>query len=754
MNINEVLKQMTLEEKASMCSGLDFWHFKGVDRLGIPSLMVCDGPHGLRKQDDAAKADMLGINESITAICFPTASALAASFDRELLTEVGKTLGKECQAVNIAVLLGPGNNIKRSPLCGRNFEYFSEDPYLASELAAAHIDGVQSQGIGTSMKHFCANNQETKRMTCSSNVDERTLREIYLAAFEGAVRKANPKTIMCSYNQINGTFAAENEKVLTDVLRKEWGFDGIVITDWGAVKDRVIGIQAGLNIEMPGGSGATDAQIVTAVKDGTLAEEKLDEIVKDILKFINWSMENKQKDLTFDYATDHQKAVEAAKECAVLLKNEGQILPLSKDKKVVFIGEFAEKPRYQGSGSSHIKSWKVDSVLDVLKGQDNVCYMQGYVAKEHVTDQRLLEEAVTAAKEAETAVIFAGLPDAFESEGYDRKHLQMPENQLELIQAVSAVQKNTVVVLHNGAPVEMPWIGDVKAVLEMYLSGEGVGQAEAAILFGDANPSGKLAETFPVKLAHNPSYLNFPGSGTEVNYQEGIYVGYRYYDKKELDVLFPFGHGLSYTTFAYSDIQVSKVSMTDQEKLSVSCKIKNTGRVKGKEIVQMYVGPADMAARRVPTAIRVLKGFEKLELEPGEEKEVRFVLDKAAFAYYDVVLGDWYVETGDYVISIGASSRDIRLDVQVHVQSTVDVPMKITRYTPMSDILSTARGQSVLGPMMAARQEREMPSGDSLGEGSQEMMQAMMAEIPLAALVSFGAITNEQLEQILMALNA
>ncbi len=760
MNVKELLGKMTLEEKAGMCSGLDFWHFKGVERLGIPSLMVCDGPHGLRKQEDAANADMLGINDSITAVCFPTASALAASFDRRVLTKVGEVLGRECQAVDIAVLLGPGNNIKRSPLCGRNFEYFSEDPYLASELAASHITGVQSQGVGTSMKHFCANNQETRRMIGSSNMDERTLREIYLAAFEGAVKKAKPKTIMCSYNQVNGTFLAENRKLLTDILRKEWGFDGIVITDWGAAKDRVKGIEAGLNIEMPGGSGLTDAQIAAAVKDGTLEVERLDAIVEEILNFINWIMENKKDGVVFDHEADHREAVEAAKECAVLLKNEEKLLPLSKDRKLAFIGEFAEKPRYQGSGSSHIKSWKVDSVLDAVKDQANIQYAKGYTAKESVTDQELMKEAVEAARNADTAVIFAGLPDSFESEGFDRKHLRMPDNQVELIQAVAAVQKNTVVVLHNGAPVEMPWIHEVKAVLEMYLSGEGVGRAEAALLFGEANPSGKLAETFPLKLSHNPSYLNFPGCGNDVNYQEEIYVGYRYYDKKEIDVLFPFGHGLSYTEFSYSDIQISRNSMTDQDSLTVSCKVKNTGSMKGKEVVQLYVGPADMSARRVQTAVRALKGFEKLELEPGEEKEVVFELDKSAFAYYDVVLGDWYAETGDYVIGIGASSRDIRLSAQVHVESTVDVPVRITRYTAMADILSTARGREVLGQMIPQQNPASMFGGQEnagdnpLGDGAQEMMEAMAAEIPLTALVSFGIMTNEQMEQVLTALNA
>lgn len=755
MNVNEVLNEMTLEEKAGMCSGLDFWHFKGVERLGVPSLMVCDGPHGLRKQDDAANADMLGMNDSITAVCFPTASALAASFDRKLLKEVGTTLGKECQAVDIAVLLGPGNNIKRSPLCGRNFEYFSEDPYLASELAAAHINGVQSQGVGTSMKHFCANNQETKRMSSSSNMDERTLREIYLAAFEGAVKKGNPKTIMCSYNQINGTFAAENKKLLTDVLRKEWGFDGIVITDWGAVKDRVTGIEAGLNIEMPGGSGATDAQIVAAVREGRLEEEKLDALVRQILEFIKWSMEHKQKGVVFDYEADHEKAADAAKECAVLLKNEDNLLPLSKDKKLAFIGEFAENPRYQGSGSSHIKSWKIDSVLEAVKDRTNIRYAKGYSAKERVTDRALLEEAAAAAKEADAAVIFAGLPDAFESEGFDRKHLQMPDNQVELIRAVAAVQKNTVVVLHNGAPVEMPWLSGVKAVLEMYLSGEGVGRAEAALLFGEANPCGKLAETFPLKLAHNPSYLNFPGTGSLVNYREEIYVGYRYYDKKEMEVLFPFGHGLSYTTFAYSDMKVSAPSITEQEQLTVSCKVKNTGDRKGKEIVQLYAGPADMASRRVPTAVKALKGFEKVELEAGEEEEVTFTLDRSAFAYYETALCGWHVESGDYRISIGASSRDIRLSETVHVESDVEVPVRITRYTPVSEILATKKGQAVLGKLMPYRGETKMQeAAGSLGDGAQEMMNAMMAEIPLTTLLSFGIVTEEQLDQVMAALNA
>lgn len=759
MDVKEILDQMTLEEKAGICSGLDFWHFKGVERLGVPALMVCDGPHGLRKQEDNASADMLGINESIEAICFPTASALAASFDRKLVTEVGKTLGKECQAVNISVLLGPGNNIKRSPLCGRNFEYFSEDPYLASEMAAAHISGVQSQGVATSMKHFCVNNQETRRMSSSSNVDERTLREIYLAAFEGAVKKANPRTIMCSYNQINGIFACENKSLLTDILRDEWGFEGIVITDWGAGRDKVKGINAGMNIQMPGNGSGTNPEIVEAVRSGVLKEEKLDRLVEDILNLINWVTEHDRKGIVFDYEADHMQAAETAKECAVLLKNKDQLLPLKKGSKLAFIGDFAERPRYQGSGSSHIRAWKVDSVMKML--QDNgmladgsITFAKGYDAREYTIDEQMLSEAVEAAANAEAAVIFAGLPDTFESEGFDRKHLQMPDNQTALIHAVAAVQKNVVVVLHNGAPVEMPWIGEVKSVLEMYLGGEGVGRAELELLFGAANPCGKLAETFPLKLAHNPSYENFPGTRDQVNYHEQIYVGYRYYDKKELNVLFPFGHGLSYTTFDFSDIHVNKSRLTDQEQLILTCKIKNTGDRVGKEVVQLYVGPADKAARKVPIPVKALKGFEKVTLMPGEEREVRFLLSKRDFAYYEAAVSDWFVETGDYKLMIGASSRDIRLETEVHLTGTVEIPLKFTPDTPVADIMSSAEGKAILGKLLAARMSGASAKGaDALGEGSQELMSAMASEMPLGILVSFGGITKEQLNQILTALN-
>jgi beta-glucosidase len=551
--VTRIVKQMTLEEKAGLCSGLDIWHTKPVERAGIPSVMMTDGPHGLRKQE--AGANPMSVGDSMEAVCFPAAAALASSFDRELLYHVGETLGNECQAEDVAVLLGPGANIKRSPLCGRNFEYFSEDPYLSGEMAASWIRGLQNQGIGACLKHYAVNNQETRRMTGDSIVDERTLREIYLASFEGAVKGGKPKTVMCSYNKINGTYAAENRYLLTEILRDTWGFEGFVVTDWGAVRDRIKGIQAGLDLEMPGGKGGNDIRIIEAVKSGALDEALLDETVERIVRIVLEYAENHRADAVFDRVKDHETAKKAAAECAVLLKNEGGILPLKRNATVAVIGEFAKSPRYQGSGSSFINAYKVDSAFNALGVDAKIVFAQGYDSKTgsmvptDTVNESLIAEAVRTASGAEAAVIFAGLPDSYESEGFDRKNIDLPENQNVLIREVCKVQKNTVVVLHNGSPVAMPWINEVKAVLEMYLGGEGVGAAAASLIFGDTNPSGRLAETFPVKLSDNPSYLNFPGDRDETVYREGVYVGYRNSDKKEMPVLFPIGHGLSYTTF-------------------------------------------------------------------------------------------------------------------------------------------------------------------------------------------------------------
>ena len=592
--IKELVSRMTLEEKASLCSGLDFWHTKGVERLGIPSEMVSDGPHGLRKQDD--KADHLGINDSIQAVCFPAGCATASSFNRELVTKLGETLGEECQAENVSTILGPAMNIKRSPLCGRNFEYYSEDPLVSTEMAGALVHGVQSKHIGTSPKHFMANNQEYHRLTSSSEMDERTMREIYLASFEGMVKKEKPWTIMNAYNKLNGTYLCENKEMLTDVLRKEWGFDGYVMTDWGAMNDRVEALKAGCNLEMPSCEGATDVEIVAAVQDGTLDESVLDKSCEEYLNVIFKYEENRDKNAVFQHEKDHETAREIEEECIVLLKNEDALLPLSADKKVAFIGKYAEEPRYQGGGSSHINSFKTESAMDAVEflatvKKENITFAKGFDDVEDKVDEALAAKAVEAAANADVAVIFAGLPDSFESEGYDRKHLGMPNCQNALIEAVAEAQPNTIVVLHNGAPVEMPWLGKVKAVLEAYLGGQAVGGAVVNVLYGNANPSGRLAETFPLRIQDTPCYLNYGGEHDKSVYSEGVFVGYRYYTSKEMEVLFPFGYGLSYTTFSYGNLTVDKKEFKESEKLLVSVDVTNTGACTGKEVVQLYVAP-------------------------------------------------------------------------------------------------------------------------------------------------------------------
>ena len=495
--IRELIAQMTLEEKAGLLSGEDFWHTKGVERLGVPRSMVSDGPHGLRKQDE--QADHLGINDSIKAVCFPAASATAASFDPDMIEKMGEALGEACQHEKLSVLLGPAVNIKRSPLCGRNFEYFSEDPYLTGVMATALIKGIQSKNVGTSIKHFALNSQEHRRMSSSSDCDERTIREIYFPAFEMAVREAQPWTVMCSYNRINGTFASENPWLLTDVLRKEWGFEGYVMSDWGAVSDRVGGVAAGLDLEMPASGGINDRKVVEAVKAGKLDEKLVDLCCERILNIVFRYVENAKPETPWDKEAQHLQAAEVAADCMVLLKNEGGILPLNKEDDIAFIGEFAEKPRFQGGGSSHINCFKTTGALAAAEGL-KVTYARGYDVAADDAPAEMIAEAVAAAKKAKAAVVFAGLPDSYESEGYDRAHMRMPACQNKLIEAVAEANPNTVVVLHNGAPVEMPWIGKVKAVLEAYLGGQAVGEAAVRVLFGDANPCGKLPETFPLKL--------------------------------------------------------------------------------------------------------------------------------------------------------------------------------------------------------------------------------------------------------------
>lgn len=752
-DIKKIVSQLTLEEKAGLCSGLNFWHTKGVDRLDIPSVMVTDGPHGLRKQ--SGSSDHLGLLDSVPATCFPSAAGLACSWDVELVHQVGIALGEECQAEDVAVLLGPGANIKRSPLCGRNFEYFSEDPYLSSEMAAAHINGVQSQGVGTSLKHFAVNNQEHRRMTVDAIVDERTLREIYLASFEGAVIKAQPWTVMSSYNQVNGAFASENSRLLTDILKQEWGHQGFVVSDWGAVNERAAGLAAGLELEMPSSNGAGDRKIVEAVQAGLISEAALNDAVERILTVVFKSVDNKKENADYDAEAHHQLAMKVAAESMVLLKNDQAILPLAKSGSIAVIGAFADAPRYQGGGSSHIKPTKLDNtyaeIVRTVGETANVSYAQGYKLENDDSDEQLLQEAKNTASQADTVVLFLGLPDRYESEGYDRQHLNIPNNQLALLEAVAEVQQNLVIVLSNGSPIVMPWLGKAKAVLEGYLGGQAVGGAIAAILFGDANPSGKLAETFPVKLSDNPSFLNFPGEGDKVEYKEGVFVGYRYYDTKEVEPLFPFGFGLSYTSFAYSNLIVDKTEFTDQDTVTVTVDVTNTGTVAGKEIVQLYVRDS------VSTVIRPakeLKGFNKIELQPGEKKTVSFQLSKRAFAYYHVGLKDWHVETGEFEILVGASSRDIACSQTVQVQSTVSIRKPVTMNTTFGDLLQDPERAAVANGML---QQFSEGSGmmSSLMEDAPEMMEAMLNFLPLRALAMFsqGAVTEEAIGRVIAQMN-
>lgn len=738
-DIKKLVAEMTLEEKAGMCSGKDFWNLKSVERLGIPQVMVSDGPHGLRKQD--GEADHLGLNASIKAVCFPAACATASSWDTEMLENMGKTLGEECQAENLSVLLGPAANIKRSPLCGRNFEYFSEDPYLTGRMATAEIKGIQSWDVGTSMKHFAANNQEYNRMSSSSNLSERAFREIYLPAFEMAVKEAQPKTLMCSYNKINGTYASENKHLLTEILRDEWGFEGYVMTDWGAVSDRVEGIRAGLDLEMPASGGVNDAKIVAAVKDGSLDEALLDKAVENILKVLFSYVDNRHPEAVFDRDADHEKAIDCAAECAVLLENNG-VLPLDAAKKIVYIGEYADKPRFQGGGSSHINCSSVTSALDSAKKKGrSVEYVKGFPADKDELDETELAAAVEAARSADIAVIFAGLPDSFESEGYDRTNMGMPECQNKVIAEVAKVQPNTVVVLHNGSPVETPWADDVAAVLEMYLGGQGVGEACDRLLYGEVNPSGRLPETFPYRLQDNPSYLNFPGDGKDVNYAEDIYVGYRYYEAKELPVRWAFGHGMSYTDFAYSNMKLSSDSLTDEGTVTVTVDVTNTGKVPGKEVVQLYVADKNGTPQR---PVKELKGFTKLSLAPGETKTAELTLSARDLSFYHEELGDWYAPTGNYEILVGHASDDIRVSKELAFTTAKVLPFVVTGATTLGELMADPRTAPAVKEMMektaqtlGAGSDAEQASEAAEGVVGPEMMEAMMQGMPIKSLVSF-----------------
>ncbi|MDY8023265.1 glycoside hydrolase family 3 C-terminal domain-containing protein [Paenibacillus polymyxa] len=750
--IDELIRELTLEEKASLCSGKDFWNTQDIKRLGIPSIMMTDGPHGVRKQE--GNFDHLGLNKSVPSTCFPTAAGVACSWNEELIAEMGAAIGEECQAEDVSILLGPGANIKRSPLCGRNFEYYSEDPYLSGKMASSFIKGVQSQGVGTSLKHFAANNQEYRRMSINAVVDERTLREIYLASFEEAVIEAEPWTVMSAYNRLNGEFCAQNKILLTDILKEEWGFEGAVISDWGGAIERDADLEAGLEIEMPSSGGRGEAKIIEAVKSGWLPEEMLDQAVRRILKLVFKAAENKKAGVVYDPEKHHELARKAARESMVLLKNEDHMLPLKPGTTLAVIGGFAKQARYQGAGSSFIQTTKLDVIYDELKklagDNANLLYADGYAMNHDEIDEAMIHEAVKQAKQAEVAVIFAGLPARYESEGFDRKHLKLPANHQAVIEAVSKVQTNTIVVLSNGSPVEMPWLNQVKAVLEGYLGGQATGGAVADLLFGVVSPSGKLAETFPRKLAHNPSYLNFPGDEHEVHYKEGIFVGYRHYDTRDVKPLFPFGYGLSYTTFEYSQLQVDQRRIKDHEMLNVSVSVKNTGPIAGKEIVQLYVRDTESTVIRPE---KELKGFRKLFLLPGEAQTVTFQLDKRSFAYYNVQLKDWHVETGTFEILIAKSSREMVLRESIEVESTVPLPKIITRDSTFGDLMEHPAGAEVVKSMLAASAPSEEGDGTKmLGMNVNEVMKA--THLRTAVAMSNGVFTEEALASILQAVNS
>jgi beta-glucosidase len=733
-DVQSILEKMTLEEKAALCSGTSAWSTFGIERLGLREIILSDGPHGLRRVPDNFSI----AGESLPATCFPTASCLASTWDVDLVCEMAQALGEECIALGVDVVLGPSNNMKRTPLCGRNFEYFSEDPYLSGELVVSFINAIQGKGIGTSLKHFAANNQEFQRSTINAIVDERTLREIYLPAFETAVKKAQPWTVMCAYNKLNGTYCSEHHELLVDILKNEWGFEGLVVSDWGAVHDRVAALRGGLDLEMPGPRERRVKAVVEAVHSGALGEAVLNESVRRILRIAFKAVEA-AKGGEFDKSAHHALARRLAAEGMVLLKNDG-ILPLQKDRRLAVIGRSAQVPHFQGGGSSHIKPTQVDVPfveIEKLAGNAMLTYADGYPTDD-TFQQALIDEAVAAAKAADVALLFIALPTFKESEGYDRADLDLTVHQTALIKAVSHVQPRIVVILNNGSAVAMgDWLDGVAAVLEAWMMGQAGGGAIADVLFGRVNPSGKLAETFPLKLAHTPAHLNYPGGNGEVRYGEGLFIGYRYYDAKDMPVQFPFGYGGSYTSFEYSSPKVSAVTFKDVEGVTVSVDVTNTGKVAGKETVQFYVHDRQSKLVRPP---KELKGFAKVALEPGQTRTVGVHLDFRAFAYYHPGYHQWITEDGEFDILIGASSADIRCTETVTLKSTLDLPFVLNRESTIREWLDDPRGRVAFDPLyqmikaqMGATFGASADNSESIGMD----MLGFLMDMPLLGLLQF-----------------
>lgn len=735
--VTTLLNQLTLTEKAELVSGKDFWFTQAVQRLGLDKIMMTDGPSGLRKQADSA--DALGLNRSVQAINFPASSLTASSFNRPLLQELGKHLGIAARANRVSVLLGPGINMKRSPLAGRNFEYFSEDPLVAGELGTAYVKGVQAQGVGVSVKHFAANNRENQRFTVSSNMDERTLREIYLSAFENIVKNAQPATLMCSYNAINHHLNSQNKRLLTDILRNEWDFQGLVMSDWGAVADHPVALKAGLDLEMPGKGQASVDEIVTAVKEGRLTESQLNHAVRRVLDMVEKYHIADDDQIDYDMDEQHQFARQAAANSMVLLKNSEQILPLQSNEQIGIIGELAAKPRYQGGGSSHVNAYNVTTPLAVAKsaGIENG-YAQGYSLASDDVDADLVNDALDLAKSVDKVVFFAGVPEQDESEGYDKVTIDLPENQNQLIAQVAKVNPNVVVVLQNGSAVTMPWLNQVQGVLETYLAGEAVGEATWDVLNGTVNPNGHLAETFPLRVEDTPAYGTFNANRDEENYREGIFMGYRYYDTKKVPVLFPFGYGLSYTTFAYRDLSVTELP---NQQVAVQLTITNTGTRSGQATPQIYVANH---ASQIEKPTKELRDFAKVNLQAGESQTVTMTLPQRAFSWYNAQTQSWQSDTGEYEILVGQSVDDIVLRQALMLSWGNQDTRPVTRDTYFSDIISRkdltiALEESGLDKLLA-----------TLSESSENAQ--LLENIPLRSAVMLGA-SNDQITQFMQLAN-
>lgn len=802
MKHSEIVGKMSLEQKAAFVSGNDYWHLEESEELGLPRICITDGPHGLRKakgkdyvpeEGEAKSSSGIGLGNSVPTTCFPPAATSSCSWDEDLLFEEGVAMGEECLKEKVSVILGPGTNIKRAPTCGRNFEYFSEDPLLAGKCSAAVINGVQSKGVGTSLKHFACNSQEAFRMVLNEVIDERTMREIYFPAFEIAVKEAQPWTVMNSYNRINGVYASQNPWMQQQVLRKEWGFEGLIVTDWGASVDRVDGVKAGTDLEMPTSGKLNAKKIIAAVQDGTLDESILDERVDAVVDLILKSKPALAQKHTYDKKEHHKIAQRIAEGSMVLLKNEDNILPLQAGQKIAVIGEMAKAPRFQGAGSSVINPTMLSNAYDELVGLGvDVTYAQGYYKsagskkeqKTRMSEAELTAEAVKVAKNADVAVVFVGLTEDYEGEGYDRETINMPPNHNKLVSDVAAANPNTVVVLAGGSVVLMPWLGEVKALLNSGLGGQAGGAAVANLLTGKVNPSGKTSETYPTSFEVNPTFGNYPGGPVTSEHKESVYIGYRYYDSADMDVVFPFGYGLSYTTFEYSDIKLSASSIKDTDSVDVSFKIKNTGSVGGAEIAQVYVCDKESTIFRPK---KELKAFTKVFLNAGEEKEVTLTLSKRAFAFYNVNISDWCVESGEFDILVGASSRDIKLNATVNVEAPaceipdyretapayynnvagitrndfaavygelpnpeIDKNKRIDKYCCLNDARHTRWGGRLCKFIT-----KVMSGLGSAENGDGAMLAAMATQIPIRNFVqmSMGAFSEGQAKGLLMMLN-